>query len=54
MERKQWERMTELHEKGELVHPDRIAVTYVKLARAGIPQEIVGKMVEWDDERIPA
>lgn len=46
--------LSDLHAKGELLSPDLPASTFVKLALHGIPKDVAGKMVYWDDPRVKA
>ncbi|KAH6714899.1 hypothetical protein BKA61DRAFT_481022 [Leptodontidium sp. MPI-SDFR-AT-0119] len=49
---KQYKWLSELHYRGELLQPDRPASSFVHLAVHGIPLELNGQVVEWDDIRI--
>lgn len=44
--------LTNLHEQGKMLLPDQPAASFVKLATDGIPQEIMGQTISWDDLRI--
>lgn len=41
--------LNDLHEKGKLLKPHQPAAAFTKLALEGVPSEIVGKVVKWDD-----
>ncbi|KAL6229008.1 hypothetical protein BDW75DRAFT_225838 [Aspergillus navahoensis] len=50
----QYKWLADLHAKGELLSPDLPASTFVKLALHGIPKDVAGKMVYWNDPRVKA
>lgn len=41
--------LVDLHSQGKLLHPDQPAATFVKLAMEGIPPEVRGQTVAWDN-----
>jgi hypothetical protein len=44
--------LVDIHKQGNLLHPDQPAASLVKLALDGIPQDIRGQVVAWDDDRV--
>ncbi|KIY04077.1 uncharacterized protein Z520_00769 [Fonsecaea multimorphosa CBS 102226] len=41
-----------IHDRGELLRPDQPARTFVAFALGGIPEELTGKVVDWNDPKI--
>lgn len=48
----QYKWLSELHAKGGLLPPERPASSFVRLAVDGIPKDLNGLVVGWDDARI--
>ena len=44
--------LVDLHKHGKLLHPDKPAAAFVKLATEGIPEEIRGQTIAWDHDLI--
>jgi len=44
--------LNDMHLKGELLRPEQPGGSLAKLAMHGVPQEIAGEVVGWDDKRI--
>jgi hypothetical protein len=52
MDKAQYNWLVDLHKNGQLLHPDKPAASFAKLAVNGIPKEVIGKVVPWDDPRL--
>ncbi len=52
MEKSQYDWLVNLHKDGHLLQPNQPASSFVKLVLNGIPEEVVGKVIPWDDTRI--
>jgi hypothetical protein len=50
----QYNWLNDMYEKGELVNPEKPASTFAKLALRGVPPEVRGKVVAWDDKLVKA
>lgn len=44
--------LEDLYHNKELLRPEQPAATYVRMALEGIPTDAVGKVLDWDDQRI--
>lgn len=52
MDKAQYDWLVDLHKDGQLLHPDKPAASFAKLVVNGIPEEVIGKVVPWDDPRL--
>jgi NAD(P)-dependent dehydrogenase (short-subunit alcohol dehydrogenase family) len=44
--------LEDLYHNKELLCPEQLTATYVRMALEGIPTDAVGKVLDWDDQRI--
>ena len=44
--------LEDLYHNKELLRPEQPAATYVRMTLEGIPTDAVGKVLDWDDQRI--
>lgn len=47
-----YEWLSGMHARGELLKPDQPGGTLARLAMQGVPKEISGQTLPWNDERI--
>ncbi|OQV01807.1 hypothetical protein CLAIMM_07099 [Cladophialophora immunda] len=52
MPAEQYNWLTALHANGELLRPEAPASTFVRLALTGIPKDLNGQVIAWDDDRV--
>ncbi|KIW80718.1 hypothetical protein AYO21_05605 [Fonsecaea monophora] len=52
MPAEQYNWLTSLHANGELLRPEAPASSFARLAVSGIPKDLNGQVVAWDDERV--
>ena len=46
--------LSSMHAQGELLRPEQPASSFVRLALKGVPKELNGKVIKWDNARIGA
>ena len=52
MPKKQYEWLSTAHARGEMLKPEQPASSFTRLVVNGIPPDLKGQVIAWDDARI--